>query len=228
MLMNPLHSQKLKETIDRSLALAGLVFTCPLFLIVAVVLKARGEDVFFIHDRVGLNLKTFRMYKFTTMEKGSEKHGTITTSNDLRITALGKFLRLSKLNEMPQLINVLKGEMSFVGPRPLAGTEVEKYYPRDAARRIYSVKPGITGYGTMEFSNEEKSLSEVDNYEKYFANEIMPKKAKLELWYVAHWSIILDLDILLGTILKLLKTFMRYSIVRLVRRKQWPGGAKTY
>lgn len=80
----------------------------------------------------------------------------------------------------------------------------------------------------MEFSNEEENLSEVDNYEEYFANEIMPKKAKLELWYVEHWSIILDLNIFLRTILKLLKTFMRYSIVRLVRRKPWPGRAKTY
>lgn len=227
-MLNPLHSKKLKGAIDRFLALVGLVFICPFFFIVAVVLKARGEDVFFIHDRVGLGLKTFRMYKFTTMEKGSEKHGTITTSNDLRITTLGKFLRLSKLNEMPQLINVLKGDMSFVGPRPLAVNEVEKYYPPDVARGIYSVKPGITGCGSMEFSNEEENLSEVDNYEEYFANEIMPKKAKLELWYVEHWSIILDLNIFLRTILKLLKTFMRYSIVRLVRRKPWPGRAKTY
>jgi lipopolysaccharide/colanic/teichoic acid biosynthesis glycosyltransferase len=225
---NPLHSRKLKGIIDRCLALVGLVVTFPFFLTVAVILRARGEDVFFIHDRVGLNLETFRMYKFTTMEKGSEKHGTITTSNDLRVTTLGRFLRLSKLNEVPQLVNVLRGEMSFVGPRPLAGAEVEQYYPHEVAHKIYSVKPGITGCGSMEFSNEEEDLSEIDDYEEYFAKEIMPKKAKLELWYVDHWSVILDIEIFFKTIFKLLKIFVKYPIIYLVRRKRWPGKIKTY
>lgn len=227
-MFNPLHSQKLKGLVDRFLSFIGLVVTSPIFLIVAIILKIRGEDVFFVHERVGLGLETFRMLKFTTMIKGAEKHGTITTSNDLRVTTLGRFLRRSKLNEIPQLINILKGEMSFVGPRPLARVEVEKYYCSEVARKIYSVRPGITGCGSMEFCDEEDCLGKADDFEEYFAREIMPRKAELEAWYVENWNIILDCKIFFGTIFKLLKTFVNYSTARIVRRKQCPGKAKTY
>ena len=212
--------RRLKNILDRCGAVLGLTATAPIFLVVSIILKIRREDVFFCQDRVGLNQKTFRMFKFTTMARGSEKQGSITTSNDSRITALGRFLRRFKLNEMPQLINVLKGEMSFVGPRPLPRSEVEEYYSPEDRVRIYSVKPGITGSGSMEFSNEEERLSEADDFEEYFAGEIMPKKAELEIWYVDNWSIILDLGLFFGTILKLLKTFAGYPIDRFARRKQ--------
>ncbi len=216
-----IRSQRLlKNIFDRCGAVVGLALTVPIFLVVSIALKIRREDVFFLHERVGLHQKTFRMFKFTTMVRGSEKHGSITTSNDSRITVLGRILRRFKLNEMPQLINVLKGEMSFVGPRPLPRSEVEEYYsPKDRAR-IYSVKPGITGCGSIEFSNEEERLSEVDDFREYFAGEVMPKKAKLETWYVDNWNIILDLELFLRTIFKLSKTFARYFIDRFIRRKR--------
>ena len=216
-----MRSQRLlKNIFDRFGAVVGLILTAPIFLVVSIALKIRREDVFFLQDRVGLNQSTFSMFKFTTMARGSEKQGSITTSDDSRITVLGRSLRKFKINEMPQLINVLKGEMSFVGPRPLPRSEVEEYYSSEDRARIYSVKPGITGRGSMEFSDEEECLSKADDFKEYFAGEIMPKKAKLEIWYVDNWSIILDMELFFGTIIKLLKTFARYPIDRFVRRKQ--------
>lgn len=209
----------LKNVFDRCGAIVGLILTAPIFLVVSIALKIRREDVFFLQDRIGLNQNTFRIFKFTTMARGSEKQGSITTSDDSRITALGSFLRRFKINEMPQLINVLKGEMSFIGPRPLPRSELEQYYSSEDRARIYSVRPGITGRGSMEFSDEEECLSKADDFKEYFAREIMPKKAKLEIWYVDNWSIILDLELFFGTIIKLLKTFARYPIDRFVRRQ---------
>ena len=224
-----MRSQRLlKAMLDRFGAAIGLIFTAPIFLVVSIILKIQRADVFFIQDRVGLDQQTFRMFKFTTMFKGSEKQGSITTADDSRVTALGYFLRKFKINETPQLINVLKGEMSFVGPRPLPKSEVEAYYSLKDRARIYSVKPGITGRGSMEFCNEEEYLSEADDFQEYFAKKIMPRKAKLESWYVENWNIILDCTIFFGTIFKLLKTFVKYPIARIVRRKQWPGKTKTY
>ena len=165
--------------------------------------------MFFLQDRIGLDQKTFNILKFTTMIKGSEKHGTITIANDSRITLLGRVLRRFKLNEIPQLINVLKGEMSFVGPRPLPKSEVEQHYSSEDRCKIYSVKPGITGYGSLEFSDEEKRLEEVVDAEEYFAKVIMPRKAEIEVWYVDNWSAILDVKIFFKTILKLLKDFVQ-------------------
>jgi lipopolysaccharide/colanic/teichoic acid biosynthesis glycosyltransferase len=217
---NILRSQRLKDAIDRLGAFVGLIITSPIFLIVAIILKIQKENVFFIHDRVGLNQKEFKMFKFTTMKKGSEKRGTITTANDSRVTLLGRILRRFKLNEIPQLINILKGEMSFVGPRPLPKTEVEKYYSPEVRSKIYSVKPGITGCGSIEFSDEEERLDKVDDVEKYFAEIIMPKKAELEIWYVDNRNLILDLKLFFKTIFKLLTGFGQYFIVRFLTRRK--------
>ena len=213
-MLNLLSSQKLKSAIDRSGAFVGLIVLSPLILVVAIILKIQKEDVFFLQDRVGLNQKTFKMFKFTTMKKGSEKQGTITTVNDSRVTLFGRVLRRYKINEVPQLINILNGEMSFIGPRPLPKTEVEKYYSPDERCKIYSVKPGLTGCGSIEFSDEEERLDKIDEVEKYFAEVIMPKKAELEIGYVDNWNIILDLKLFFKTIFKLLKVFGQYFIVR--------------
>ena len=218
--LNPIRSQILKSIIDKFWALIGLIVTLPIFLIVTVILKIRKEDVFFLQDRVGLNQKTFKMFKFTTMVRGSEKQGTITTANDSRITLMGKILRRYKLNEVPQLINILKGEMSFVGPRPLPRSEVDEHYSPEDRSKIYSVKPGITGCGSVEFSDEEEYLDGMDNVEKHFAEVVMPKKAELEIWYVDNWSIILDLKLFFRTIFKLLTSFARYFFAHLLTRRK--------
>lgn len=216
-----LSGQKLLKGIaDKLGAFIGLVFTSPIFLTVAIALKIKKEHVFFLQERIGLDQQPFKMYKFTTMIQGSENHGSITRSNDMRITKLGAILRKFKLNEVPQLINVLKGEMSFVGPRPLPKSELERYYTPIDRARIYSAKPGITGRASMEFSDEEDCLGKVENFEEYFAKVIVPQKAKLEIWYVENWSIFLDLKIFFGTIFKLIWTFVRYFVNRLVRRKR--------
>ena len=210
----------LKNIFDRFGAIISLILTSPIFLVVSVMLKIQREDVFFLQDRIGLNQETFKIFKFSTMIKGSEKHGSITTSKDTRITALGSFLRRFKINEIPQLINVLKGDMSFVGPRPLPRSELERFYSPEDTAKIYSVKPGITGRGSMEFSDEEECLSRAEDFTEFFAKEIMPRKAKLEVWYVDNWNIMLDAKLFFGTILKLLKTFAGYPIDRFIRRKQ--------
>ncbi len=199
---NILHNRRLKDVLDRFAALVAIILAAPIFLIIAIILKLKKEDVFFAQERVGLGLNTFRMLKFTTMLRGSEIYGSITTANDSRVTLFGKLLRQTKLNEIPQLINILKGEMSFVGPRPLPMSEILEYYSPNDSVKIYSVKPGITGVGSLEFSDEENLLDKMEDYEAYFAQVIMPKKATLELWYVDNWSILLDLAIVAKTIFK--------------------------
>jgi len=206
-MLNPLYSQRLKGVIDVFFAIVGLIVTLPLFLIIAIILKIQKEDVFFFQDRVGQNQRKFKIIKFTTMKKDSEKQGLITTVNDPRITPLGRFLRKSKINEIPQLFNILKGEMSFVGPRPLPIATVEGYYSLEEKQKIYSVKPGLTGYGSLEFSDEEQ-LIDKDDAGKSYREVIVPKKTKLEIWYVDNFNIILDLSLIFRTIFKLLFGFL--------------------
>ena len=203
-----LRSQRLKGIVDKCFAFIGLIITSPIFLSVAIILKLQKQELFFIQERVGLNQGTVKIYKFTTMRKGSEKQGLVTSFNDPRIIPLGKFLRRAKINEIPQLINILRGDMSFVGPRPLLRSEVEEYPPL-MRKKIYSVRPGLTGYGSLEFSDEERLLAEVDDAEKYYFEVIQPKKAELESQYVDNFSLILDLSIVFRTVPKLLKGFLK-------------------
>lgn len=207
------HSRRLKDIGDRTLAIVGLIATAPVFASIALALKIRKEKVFFLQDRVGLNQKPFKIFKFTTMVEGSEKSGSITTASDSRVTSLGRFLRQSKINEIPQLINIIKGEMSFVGPRPLTLSEVEEYYSAEDRRKIYSVKPGITGCGSIEFSDEEKLLDGMNDVPEFFAKVIMPKKAELETWYVDNWSIALDLKLFFKTLSKLISNTSNHRAV---------------
>lgn len=203
-----LRTRWLKTLLDKLLALLGFVVVSPLFIVVSVILKLKEEDVFFIQTRVGQYERPFGMYKFTTMLKGSEKKGSITTASDPRVTGFGRFLRRYKINELPQILNVLKGDMSLVGPRPLL-REHANLYPPEACARIYSFKPGITGYGSLEFSQEDGLLDRVDNFEKYYAEVIMPRKAELELRYVNEWNLLLDVRILIQTIWRLATGWMK-------------------
>lgn len=209
---NILHNRKIKDVLDRFAAFWVIILTSPIFLILAIILKLKRDDVFFIQERVGLGLKKFRMIKFTTMLRGSEKFGSITTANDPRITLFGRILRQTKLNEIPQLINILKGEMSFVGPRPLPMSEVTDYYSLEDGTKIYSVKPGITGVGSLEFSDEENMLDSMEDHERYFAQVVMPRKAELELGYVDNWNLILDFIIVAKTIFKLCKQTLAMAL----------------
>lgn len=191
----------LKRLSDFVLALVGIVLISPIFVVVYLTNKLSGNDVFFIQRRVGRNSELFPIIKFATMVKDAHiVGGTVTCKADPRVTRIGALLRKTKINELPQLINVLKGEMSFVGARPLPRSEVDIYSP-EAAEKIYSIKPGITGIGSLYFYNEELLLSHNEELaEEIFKNEIMPRKAEFELWYVDNRKLSLDLKIIVATI----------------------------
>ena len=136
------------------------------------------------------------------MPKGSEKLGFITTPNDPRTTRLGKFLRKTSLNEIPQLINILKGDMSFVGPRPIV--QIRDYLNEEEVKRYYQMRPGITGLASLQYYEEDELLANVENNYEYYEKVIMPKKQQLEKEYYENWSLFLDLKIILITIKKVI------------------------
>ena len=159
-------------------------------------------SIFFIQVRVGMDGKHFKLYKFRTMIRNAEKMeaGSITTKNDSRVTRIGEFLRKWKLDELPTLCNVLKGDMSFVGPRSDVPGYVDKL--KGESRRILEMRPGITGPATLKYSNEEKLLAEVNNPKKYNDEVIFPDKVKINLKYMDNWSLWTDIKIIFKTIFR--------------------------
>ena len=191
-----------KRVIDISLSMLALVLLLPLFFVVCIVLSVTGErDVFFFQKRVGYKDTIFDIWKFATMQRNSANigTGTLTLRNDPRVTPFGRILRMTKINELPQIINVLIGNMSIVGPRPLMIKDAERY-PEDIKNQVYNVKPGITGIGSIIFRDEEALVSnaEIDPIE-YYKNFIMPYKGALELWYQKNLSLKTDLAIIFLT-----------------------------
>ncbi|MBD3799646.1 MAG: sugar transferase, partial [Epsilonproteobacteria bacterium] len=170
----------------------ALVFLFPLLLLVIVVLKLTGEgEIFYKQERVGQYGKKFGIWKFATMLKNSPnmQNAYITTHGDPRVLPVGRFLRKSKINELPQLINVFIGDISLVGPRPQVEAHLEMY-PKEYLQDILSIKPGLTGIASLFFRDEEtmisrSSLEPKEFYERYIA----PYKAKLELWYKEHQNL---------------------------------------
>jgi len=158
--------------------------------------------VFFCQERVGRDEKRIRLVKFRTMVHGAENKGTgpVTIAEDPRITSIGKFLRRWKLDEIPTLWNVLKGDMSFVGPRPDVPGYADKL--EGESRRVLEMRPGITGPATLKYSNEEKLLAGVDNPKKYNDEVIFPDKVKINLEYMDNWSLWEDIKIIFKTIFR--------------------------
>jgi lipopolysaccharide/colanic/teichoic acid biosynthesis glycosyltransferase len=161
-----------------------------------------GEhEVFYWQERIGYKNKPFRILKFATMLRNSPNmgHGDVTVRNDPRITGLGKFLRMSKINELPQLYNILIGEMSFVGPRPLVKAGFDRY-SEELKGKVYNVKPGLTGIGSLVFRDEELiiSQSQLPPHECY-RDVILPYKGELELWYQQHQGFFTDIMIMFLT-----------------------------
>ena len=190
----------LKRLFDLGLSLLGLVVLAPLFLIIgSLVFICDGRPVLFSQHRVGKSGSKFRLVKFRTMkEPHGSGNGLFEPGNNSRVTSVGKFLRKTKLDELPQLINVLKGDMSFVGPRP----EVEKwtaYYP-EKWEKVLTVKPGITDQASIEFRNEEEILSESADPESTYLNVILPRKLDLCIEYVDNHTFRGDLRLILLTI----------------------------
>lgn len=192
----------IKRFFDIVFALLALIILLPLLLPIVILLLLTGEhEVFFRQDRVGYQNKIFRIWKFATMLKNSPNmgNGDVTTRNDPRVTKMGQFLRISKLNELPQLINILTGDMSFVGPRPLMKVGFERY-SEEMKQKVYRAKPGLTGIGSIVFRDEEMIItkSELPPHECY-RQVILPYKGAVEIWYQQHISFYTDFMILFLT-----------------------------
>lgn len=192
----------LKRLIDVFVAGAAFLIFLPIFIPVVIVLKLTGEgEVFYLQDRIGFKNKTFKIWKFATMLKNSPNLGTgdVTVKNDPRVLPAGNFLRKTKINELPQVINVLIGNMSIVGARPLMEQSF-KQYVKEVKEVIYSTPPGITGIGSLVFRDEESIIDNSDMpprefYEKF----IIPYKGQLEMWYQTHKSLYTDILIIILT-----------------------------
>lgn len=179
--------------LDIIFSITLLILLIPIFLLVIAILKFSGEgEVFFLQQRVGKNRESFSIIKFATMLKDSPNigAGTITENNDPRILPVGKYLRKTKLNELPQIINVLRGEMSFIGPRPHALRDLEGV-PENTQSVISSVRPGISGVASIIFRDEEKILHSVKDVRVFYDKEIAPYKGALEVWFVQNRSVVL-------------------------------------
>ena len=191
-----------KRFFDIVFSLLALIILLPVFVPIIILLLLTGEhQVFFKQQRVGYHNRLFHIWKFATMLKNSPNmgHGDVTVRKDPRITPVGRFLRMSKLNELPQIINILTGDMSFVGPRPLMKAGFDRYSP-ELQEKIYRVKPGLTGIGSIVFRDEELIIthSSLPPHECY-AKIILPFKGALEIWYQEHQSLLTDVLILFLT-----------------------------
>lgn len=189
-----------KRVFDVVCALAGLLFLLPFFFVVIILLKCDSKgSIFYKQIRVGLNQKNFELIKFRTMYTNSDRGGLLTIGDhDSRITRFGCWLRKYKVDEFPQLINILRGEMSFVGPRP----EVLKYVMLYDAfqKKVFTVKPGITDWASIQYINENQLLANADDPEKFYINTIIPSKISQNLKYIDHHNIWVDLKIISCTL----------------------------
>ena len=194
----------LKRIFDIISSLFGLILLLPFMIIIAILIKLDSKGpIFFKQVRVTKNGREFKIFKYRTMRVGSDKFSQITVGKDSRITKVGDFLRKYKLDEIPQLINVLIGDMSLVGPRP----EVPKYVAlyTEEQREILKVRAGITDYASIEFSNENDILADEADPEKAYIEKIMPRKIELNKKYLSEISVMTDIKIILLTIKKILK-----------------------
>ena len=191
----------IKRIFDFSSSLLGLVILFPLLILISFAIKIGSSGpILFSQKRVGKDGKKFILIKFRTMMINQESNNTVTAKGDDRITTIGVFLRKYKLDELPELWNVLKGEMSLVGPRPDVPGYADNLKGED--RRILKLRPGITGMASLKYANEESILSEQDNPQKYNDEVIFPDKVKVNLEYYKNQSLWLDIKIIFATIFR--------------------------
>lgn len=201
----------IKRTFDIVLALLGLILFSPVMVLVAFMIKCDSKGaVFFKQERMGKGFRPFLIYKFRTMRQHSDDDGSLVTiGRDPRITRAGWFLRKTKIDEIPQLINVLKGDMSFVGPRP----EVRRYvelFPREYAE-ILTVRPGITDLASLKYRDEAALLGKAEDPNKEYLSHVLPDKIQLAKDYLQRSSFLFDLSLILKTLVKLLDYRIRMS-----------------
>ena len=190
--------------LDVFFSITGLVLLSPILFIISVIILIESKGgIFYLQERIGKNGIPFKLFKFRSMAAGSDSKGLLTVGmNDARITKSGQFIRKYKMDELPQLINVLKGEMSLVGPRP----EVKKYVDlyTETQRKVLSVKPGMTDLASIEFSHENEILESQENPEEYYIQEIMPKKIDLNMMFIENPNLINYFKLILKTGLKII------------------------
>ena len=194
----------MKRLFDMIASAVGLVCLSPVFLVLIIWIKcdSRGP-VFYKQLRVGRNGKDFYLYKFRSMHLDADKQGLITVGGrDPRVTSSGYYIRKYKLDELPQLINVLKGDMSLVGPRPEVRKYVDMYTPEQL--HVLDVRPGITDMASIHYCNENELLEAVDNPEEYYIHVIMPDKLRMNLDYVHNHNLFYDFRLIFKTISKIL------------------------
>ena len=184
------------------MSLLATLIILPFWIPICILLMLTGEhEVFFFQERIGYKNKPFFIWKHATMMKNSPNigNGLHTTRKDPRVLPVGRFLRKTKINEIPQIINILKGDMSIVGPRPLVDKTFDPY-PDHVKACIYNVKPGLTGIGSIVFRDEERLLSETSlPSTEFYARYISPYKGELELWYQKHLSFYTDMMLIFLT-----------------------------
>ena len=192
-----------KRLLDIFISLFALFILLPVFVPIILILRLSAEgEVFYFQERYGINNSRFKIWKFATMLKNSMNMGTgsITLKDDPRVTKFGSILRKTKINELPQIINILKGDLSIVGPRPLVSRTFNAY-SKDVQNKIYNVKPGLTGIGSIIFRDEESIISAVSDNDphEFYKKVIAPYKGELELWYQNNNSFSLDLQLIFMT-----------------------------
>ena len=192
----------IKRTIDILASSIGLIVLSPVLIIVAILVRTKlGSPIFFTQDRVGKDGKIFKMIKFRTMLDATDKWGDPLPDED-RLTPFGKLLRSTSLDELPELFNVFKGDMSLVGPRPEVPRYVQLYTKEQ--KKIFKVKPGITDLASIKYSDENDMLANVNNPEEYYINVIMQDKLNLNLEYISKSNLFFDIYIIIKTIIKCL------------------------
>ncbi len=191
----------LKRLLDIALSVFGLLAALPLFILIAAAMAIRDPGpLFYRQSRVGRHKRPFQMIKFRTMVVDADKHGPhVTAKHDPRITPVGAFLRRSKLDELPELWNVLIGDMSLVGPRPEVPRYVAKY--KLEWDEVFDARPGITDLATLQFRDEESVLEGISEREAAYLDVILPIKIEMALWYVRNQTVLMDMRILIDTVL---------------------------
>lgn len=195
----------IKRGFDIFFAFVGILFLLPIYILIAILIKIDSKgSIVYKQERIGEKGIPFKVFKFRTMKPNSFAKGTLTIgSRDARVTRVGYYLRKYKLDELPQLFNVLMGDMSFVGPRP----EIRKYTDlyTEEQRKILDVKPGITDYASIKFRNENDILAVSDDPEKLYIEKIMPQKIELNMMYINDYNILKDIRIILETFYTIIK-----------------------
>lgn len=205
----------MKRIFDFIMALVGITITAPFMIIVAILIKTTSKGpILFKQKRLTIGMKEFEIYKFRSMRTDYDKDGkgVQTKGSSSAITPIGKFIRKTKLDELPQFFNIIKGEMSFVGPRPELPRRLQYY--TEAQKEMFAVRSGISSPASIVFSDEEYLMEQVNNPEKFYIEQIMPYKIELNKYYVKNQSFMWDIWIIIATLLKILKKVDNNTIIK--------------